>query len=260
MKLIIGLFIMVLLGCKAEEKQFLQPNEISLSPPMVTATSTIIDSFVIVNADLKFEGAKIVFTANGEEPSEQSEAYTKPLELTQAGTYKFKAFHPDWKPSDVVTLEVFAKGVPIDSIINITQPSKQYSGVGNNTLINNQKASLAHKNTEWVGYDTIAKSEIILKEKTFVKSLSVSYLNAIPSWIFPPSKVSVMLDNQILNEVVMQPPTALTAQAMSVIHIPINKDVKSLTIEVSNLQSIPNWHDGAGTKAWLFMDEWILNE
>ena len=47
--------------------------------------------------------------------------------------------------------------------------------------------------------------------------------------------------------------------AMKNINIKINKEVNSLRIEMTNLERIPDWHEGVGNKAWLFMDEWIFN-
>lgn len=46
---------------------------------------------------------------------------------------------------------------------------------------------------------------------------------------------------------------------MKNINLEINKEVTSLRLEITNLQSIPEWHEGSGNKAWLFMDEWIFN-
>ena len=42
-------------------------------------------------------------------------------------------------------------------------------------------------------------------------------------------------------------------------NIPIDREVSTLDITVKNLEQIPDWHDGKGNKAWLFMDEWIFN-
>ena len=260
MKLVFLICVLVVLGCKTKENHYLQTNEIRLSPPMINASNTLIDSFVVVNAHLNLDGSKIYYTTNAEEPNENTLVYNEPLKIREAGVYLFKAFHPNWQPSETTALQLFSCGIPIDSIINISTPSEQYSGIGNNTLVNNKKASLAHKNVEWVGYDSIAKSTIILKDKKFVKSISICYLNANSVWIFPPSKISVMSNDILIKEVIIDPPKAATSNKMDVINIPLSKEITSLTVEVTNLQSIPEWHDGAGKKAWLFMDEWILNE
>ena len=48
-------------------------------------------------------------------------------------------------------------------------------------------------------------------------------------------------------------------KAMMSFNIPIDQEVSTLDITVKNLGQIPDWHDGKGYKAWLFMDEWIFN-
>lgn len=262
MRLFLVISCLVLLGCNQEKKALLQSNVISLSQPKITANSTLIDSFVSIKADLKLDNVSIHYTSDGKEPNELSTAYSQPIITDKAGTYKFKAFHPGWNPSEVSLLTLYSKGIAVDTIVTHIPASKQYSGLGNNTLINYEKGTLNFRDKQWVGYDTIAKASVVLKEKKNIKSLTICYLTDVTSWIFPPSHISVVIDKNEASkkEVAIEIPKAFTLNKMGAVVIPIDKEIRSLTIEVSNLQAIPEWHEGAGSKAWLFMDEWILNE
>ncbi|MEJ2113134.1 MAG: hypothetical protein P8X62_05370, partial [Flavobacteriaceae bacterium] len=88
-------------------------------------------------------------------------------------------------------------------------------------------------------------------------------LSDIDSWIFPPANISIFPNgsNKIEDIVSVQlnEPKEPSSTEMKNINIVINKEVNSLRLEISNLQSIPKWHEGSGSKAWLFMDEWIFN-
>ncbi len=260
--LIIWCWCLVICSCNENKKVLLQANMVNLAQPKIIASNAIIDSFVTVKANLKLDGVAIHYTTNGEEPKISSKRYTEPIKIEEACVYKFKAFHEDWKPSNTSVLALYNKGLAVDTIIMHTTASKQYSGLGNHTLINHNKGTLNFRDVQWVGYDTIGKSTLVLKDRTYVKSLTVGYLTDVASWIFPPSHVAVVIDGDETSKqiVTIEVPETFSEKKIDDIVIPINRKSKSLTIAVSNLQEIPKWHDGAGAKAWLFMDEWILNE
>lgn len=263
MKIIIVIIGLFLLSCgKKENTAYLQTNVISVSPPKITTSSSLIDSFVTVNASLKLEDASVYYTKDGSIPNETSTLYTKPIKIENSGTYTFKAYHPEWKSSDLSVLTLFKKGIDVFSDFSVSEPHSKYTGVGDLTLVNQQKATLNFTDKQWVGYDTLVKGNINLKEGTFIKSVTIGYLSDMNSWIFPPSKVSVVINNNtsLKKEIKLNAPNSMSPRKMDALIIPINTKVKTLQIEIENITAIPNWHEGAGSKAWLFMDEWIINQ
>lgn len=263
MKTIIAILGFFLLSCgQKENTTYLQTNVISLSPPKITTSNSLIDSFVTVNASLKLVGTSIYYTKDGGVPSEKSTLYVDPLKIEHSGTYAFKAFHPDWKSSDLSMLTLHKKGIDVASGFSVSEPHPKYKGVSNLTLVNQQKAALNFTDNQWVGYDTIVKGHINFKNETVIKSITIGYLSDMSSWIFPPSKVSVLINNDpsLKKEIMLKVPDSLSPRKMDAISIPINTNVKTLSVEIENTMTIPNWHEGAGSKAWLFMDEWIVNE
>lgn len=250
----------IMLSCKQQpQTNFLQENSISLAQPRVAANKTFIDSFVTIQARLKVENVAIHYTSNGDEPSLNSEKYTKPIQALNPGIYKFKAFHNNWKPSEVTEIELFKKGISADAILWHTKASEKYKGQGDNTLINQTKASLNFTDKEWVGFDTTAISTVKFNKKTHIKSVTISYLNDAASWIFPPESIIIFMDNDSKKEEIIKPLSQLTDKKNGAINIPIEAEIKSLKIQIKNLQSIPEWHEGKGKKGWLFIDELIFN-
>lgn len=251
--------IFILLSCKQQPRiEFLQQNSVSLAQPRVIANKTFIDSFVTIQAYLKVKDVAIHYTSNGEVPSLNSEKYTQPIKVSNPGIYKFRAFHNNWKPSEVTEIELFKKGISAEAILWHTKASEKYIGQGSQTLINQTKATLNFTDNQWVGFDSVAVATVMFKEKTFIKLVTISYLNDVSSWIFPPESIEVVVNNdkKIKSLIPLKEGVDKKNETLSV---PIETEVFSLKIQVNNLQSIPEWHEGKGQKAWLFMDEFIFN-
>ena len=264
LKVMVCVLSCLVLSCKkTTEGAFLQQDEIQITQPRLEATNQLIDSVAYLTASLKIEGVKIYYTSNGEDPTEQASEYTTPLEVTQPSTYKFRAYHPDWKASDVVEKTFYKKGISIDTIVWYTNSSDNYKGVGAFTLNNNKKGSSDFKDNQWLGFDTIASATMHLKNKHYVKLLTIGYLSDPGSWIFPPEHIIIhtsvdgeSFKNSTIN---LTPLDSISAPTLEHIHVPINDTIKHIKVEVKNT-IIPEWHEGKGTRAWLFMDEWVLNE
>ncbi|MCF8272411.1 MAG: chitobiase/beta-hexosaminidase C-terminal domain-containing protein [Flavobacteriaceae bacterium] len=252
----------ILFNCSVKNKTtFLQPNTVSLAQPRVMASNNLIDSFVTISANLKLDGISIHYTSNGEEPTLLSPKYKYPIKASEPIIYKFKAFHPDCNPSETMELPLYKKGLNVDAIVWHTNPNEKYAGQGPITLINDKLASFIFSDSQWVGFDSLASATISFKKKTFVESISLRYLNDMASWIFPPESVSVYIDEEPFYKNTTSPELLkeMLPREIKSISLSIKKEVTSLRIEVNNLKSIPAWHEGQGQKAWLFMDEWIVN-
>ncbi len=251
--------IFILLSCKQQPRiEFLQQNSVSLAQPRVIANKTFIDSFVTIQAYLKVKDVAIHYTSNGEVPSLNSEKYTQPIKVSNPGIYKFRAFHNNWKPSEVTEIELFKKGISAEAILWHTKASEKYIGQGSQTLINQTKATLNFTDNQWVGFDSVAVATVMFKEKTFIKLVTISYLNDVSSWIFPPESIEVVVNNDKKIKSLI-PLKEGVDKKNETLNVPIETEVFSLKIQVNNLQSIPEWHEGKGQKAWLFMDEFIFN-
>lgn len=264
-KLILLLSFILLFSCKQNEvKPLLQGQEVQLVKPRVKTSNQLLDSIITISAELRIDNSSIYFTSNGEEPSENSNLYKHPIKVLETGVYKFKAFHTSLKESETEIIKIIKKGHTVASILWVTQPSKKYRGKGDRTLINNSKATISYTNSEWVGFDNIAKATVFFKEKTFIKSIDIGYLNNPSSWIFPPEQITAyistdgitFIEKEVLN---INSLDKMTDQKIENIKLLIDEEIKAIKIEVKNVQEIPSWHEGKGKSAWLFMDEWIFN-
>ncbi len=261
MRLRFVFIFLLVIGCsQKEQKTFVQTNQIQLTQPRVTATNTIIDSSVVVTADLGMKDVQVFYTNDGTEPTKKSSLYTKPLTIQKEGKYLFKAFHPDWKPSESIALELYKKGIVPKKIDWKTNASDNYPDEDLLSLINQKKGSLNFRDLEWTGFDSIAKATVYFKEKTYVESITIGYLVDTKSWIFPPQEVTIYSNEKDSISAKAIPYITSDTKAIESSRFPIAQQLTSITIIIKNLETLPDWHPGKGNKAWLFLDEFIFNE
>lgn len=141
------------------------------------------------------------------------------------------------------------------------QASKSYPGDGAFTLVNgvqNEKGLARSK--EFLGFsgeDCIATIDLGKEENiSFVK---VHYLHQPGSWIHQPSAVSISVSNDGISfsPVAISNPIIATNEAINEFLQPAN--ARFIKVHISNFGTIPSGNPGAGSKAWLFVDEIEIN-
>ncbi|MBL7725697.1 MAG: family 20 glycosylhydrolase [Chitinophagaceae bacterium] len=142
-----------------------------------------------------------------------------------------------------------------------TPPSKTYPGDGAFTLVNavqNEKGMA--KSKEFLGFsgeDCIATIDLGKEESiSFVK---VHYLHQPGSWIHQPSAVtiSVSADGINFSTIAISNPSIANNEAINEFLQPAN--ARYIKVHISNFGTIPSGNPGAGSKAWLFVDEIEIN-
>ncbi len=97
-----------------------------------------------------------------------------------------------------------------------------------------------------------------------VTKVSVSCLSANSSWIFLPQSVGVAVsgDGRKFKEAGQadyEIPKAAEETSVKELSVPLG-DLKAryLKVTAKNIGKCPDWHPGAGGKAWMFIDEIIV--
>lgn len=105
---------------------------------------------------------------------------------------------------------------------------------------------------------------INLGKKRTINSISAGFLQEIVSWIFLPSRVEITLsedDKKYYGSVILENDIPEKKEG------PITKDfsqkyggekARFIKIRARNISKCPAWHPGAGGKAWIFVDEIIV--
>ncbi len=151
-------------------------------------------------------------------------------------------------------------------LVMLTPYSSQYTGGGENALIDGIRGGLDFRTGTWQGWQGQTVDVIIdLGAAQNIKTIKVSCLEEIKSWIWFPSEMEIYFSNDgvIFSSAGSIKSTELQndyAPKVKVFFKPLN--IKSRYVKLvmkPAFQAIPSWHLGAGEKAWIFMDEIIID-
>lgn len=239
-----------------------------LSTPVFKTQQRIFKNNLLLEIKNPIKSAVTRYTLDGSEPdSLQSPVYRQPIPISQAATVKARSYLPGWITSDVAKESFYKSSIQPDSIQLITAPEKAYQARAQEgkALID---ALLGNENfgtKEWIGYKVPFEAYLFFKQPATVSSVTFGSLVSVNSFIMPAHELQVWggasaQSLKLLGRLQPVQPTAVvpayttgyechfTAQPVQVIKL-IAKPVTSL----------PSWHTGKGQKAWVFLDEILVN-
>jgi len=243
------------------------PAVFQLSLPVINIVDRLFSGATEAEILLNYPETTIYYTLDGSEPTQSSKRYTEKVTISKSGTLSARAFHPEHKPSasrDVSFLKI-NKTVAFDSIQLNTLPHENYKGGGVKTLFDYKKGSRNFRTNEWLGFNgDDVEAYIVLNQVDEISEVTVCTLTDASAWIFPPSAIEFWAPNssgkfdliatKSFDQVGENVETDLMFLTLD--FDPIK--VKELKVVIRNNGPIPNWHNGKGMPAWLFLDEIVL--
>ncbi|HSZ71902.1 MAG TPA: FN3 associated domain-containing protein, partial [Cytophagaceae bacterium] len=203
----------------------------------------------------------IRYTLDGSEPSLYSTLYTKPVKIGETADVKAAVYNGNTLVSDVAEKKfVVHKGIGSDLTFQ-THPSTKYAAKdGPTALINGVLGSSSYSDGQWVGYEGQNLEVIIdLGNNTQLSTLSFNSLNDVRSWVHQANKIEVAQsgDGRIYNTMLEKD---LSISPEEIVHttVPLRVTTRYLKIKIF-CSTIPSGDPGEGSKAWLFVDEIVLN-
>ncbi len=145
--------------------------------------------------------------------------------------------------------------------------ARRYAGGGKNGLINGLKGTSDYNDGIWQGFEGVDLIATIDLGKTqHVKEISCGFLQNQVSWIFFPREVEFAVSTdgkqfEILKQIVDKSagkeldPEAKIKEISAKFELHACRYVR---IIAKNLSICPDWHPGAGGKAWIFADEIVV--
>lgn len=212
-----------------------------------------------------FDNAPIYYSLDGTEPTENSTKYEELIQLKTTTQLKAIAFRKDGKSKLFDKTFNFNKATMKDiSLHSTTHPSYTYKGAG--TLINGRRGGNSHNNGEWLGFlGTDFHAEIDLGELMDISMASTGILSSPSSWIFAPKKyvVEISEDGETFTQVFEEeyPDITPTNPAHGIVDLTAQFDTQKarfVRLTIVSTQPIPDWHPGKGGRAFLFVDEIII--
>ncbi len=252
----------------ANEKEDTPQSEITdniLVPvPYITSNSRTFIRSTNVSLACISGNTKIYYTLNGKEPTMKSKIYTKPIKLNKTTILKAFAFKEGFPKSFIITSK-FNKIPEARNIKLKTSYSPQYSAGGDIALIDNIRGNKNFKTETWQGYEGNDLDAIIdLGSIKTLHKISTGFLQDINSWIFMPCSVRYSISNDGINfRNVANIKNSIPENKKGTIIKDFTKKIintKARYIEVyaKNIGICPEWHKGAGEKAWIFADEIVV--
>ena len=214
---------------------------------------------IAVNANKR--NNTIAYTVNGKEPTKASSTYSQPFSIDSSCVVKAKIYFEN--DSSSTTEARFVKKPNNWNINLFSKYSKQYHGGGDGAAINGIYGSLDWKKGEWQGFqDQDFECVIDLKQKKQINFVSLNCLQDTRSWIIFPGIVNIYFssDNKtftlidsIANNIQAQDYIIQTKKFEK--HLLKKAMVRYVKFVAKNFGTLPQWHEGKGGGAYIFIDE-----
>lgn len=238
----------------------------ALNPPKIEFEKELFQDSLELILSHPIRTAEIRYTLDGTEPdSLSSPVYSGPIWIKKTAQLRAKAFAPDWKGSTTVANLFFREGLKPQSYKLAFEPNTRYKAKGASSLFDGVKGKANHTSGEWLGFtDTPMEIEIFLEKNSNPKELSLSILLNEGAYIFPPQTVEIWTGNAQGWQKLPDTPSTQSAKIEEVrfgvlsYSLP-ESSFEKVKIRLKPLAKLPSWHPGAGAKAWVFLDEIVLN-
>jgi hypothetical protein len=240
----------------------LESGDQFLTPKILSSYSSF-QQGPVVSITKSFDALKLHMSSNGSEPTLTSPEYKASFELDSSTTIKVKAFYNGEAVSETIERRVNVIDWLSEAELE-TDPSPRYSSGGIFTLLDGDRGTLQHGGGKWLGYqDNKLASKIDLGKVETISSIHLGCLTSPGSWIFWPEYVSILtsVDGENWTEYFEYRGVAEEkGQSSEIKDVGTRKGAAAryIRIEADPVGSIPEWHDGKGSKGWLFVDEILI--
>ena len=219
----------------------------------------------VVNIVRLQENIKIRYTIDGTMPDTNSQLYSDPLRINKVAVLNIAAFN-DGYLTDARLILTFVDNKAVGSKITLSDLyAERYNGGGQNGLVDGIKGTTNFRDGLWQGFEGVDFECVIdLGDVKEISSVVPTFLFNQESWIFLPEKVEISLsgDNLVYNNIktinnnIPQKSTDILIKEFAASY---NKEkARYVKVKAASIKKCPDWHSGAGGKAWLFIDEIVV--
>ena len=243
--------------------------EIIVPVPVINAQSKSFKDKLLIsiendNFDKSYRPYSIKYIIEDEtQKSSDFKVYSQPFEITKSSTiiaYSVVDLEAGLGGSSRVSANFFKK--PNNYTINIKSTyNPQYHAGGSEGLLDGIFGTENWRKGDWQGYQGQDFEAVVdLQKETLIHSIDATFLQDSRSWILMPTKVEYFVSNDNSNFTLAGTidnsidPKETENKIKS---FRLNKELKSKYIKVKayNFGKLPEWHQGFGGDAFIFIDE-----
>jgi alpha-L-fucosidase len=235
------------------------------SPPTVTIEPTggSFESSLRVHLSSDSKNSTIFYSLDSSDPTPRSKRYTGPIKLTRSVLIRAAAA-VDGELAAESSEARFTKCLTVKAVVFERPYSVKYPGHGDCTIIDSRRGLPDFQDKEWLGFfgdDVLATLD--LGKTRSVHRITAGFLQQQGSWIFLPTEVMFSVSNDRFSWKVVGSQSKTVVETEDVVVRDLScalKDVSARYVRVAakNIGTCPPWHPGAGDKAWLFVDEVVV--
>lgn len=210
---------------------------------------------------LKLGEGTIYYTLDGSTPTSSSMKYEAPIQITKDADFKAIVIRPNGTESRIFNEQIHFNKATMKPITLKEEPSKGYSFNGAPALADGLTGNENYKTGRWLGFQGKDVDAVIdLKEPAEINKVTFNTNVVKGDWIMGAAGVTVKVSNDGTNfrEVASKKIPELTKEDKDGIY-PQEITFEPVTARyvevIINSSKLPAWHGGAGSDAFLFVDE-----
>lgn len=238
----------------------------------IEGTSTSSATASLYKLSTLIEGKTIRYTLDGSEPTLNSKIYESKIPITESSTIKAAVFNDEKQLGKTFIQHInYHKAVGAKITID-KQPHKAYSGSGAEGLINGISGSDSrYGDKEWLGFwGEDIEVTIDFEKPTKINSIETRFYNSQGQWIYAPEVYEYLIlqqPNEFRQDTtfVLGLPEMAKESRFKLLNIKFSKmetglydETTKIILRIPNYGTIPEGKQGAGNKAWTFIDEIII--
>jgi hexosaminidase len=221
-----------------------------------------VDNKMVFNLQTLLLDKTIRYTTDGSSPQITSKKYTELIPVEGSIILKAAVFDEEKKLGRDFTL-TFNDHKAVGATITLEpEPHKAYPGSGKEGVINGISGSLIRfGDKEWLGFwgDDV-KITLDFDTPKKISSISTRFFNTNGQWIYAPKEIRINYINEVTGKREYQIAEIPDSSANIVLY---SLDIKETTVQrleimIPNYGVIPEGKQGAGNKAWTFLDEIVV--